>query len=241
MQWPVYSFLTSSFSTFLLSQTTANGIPATDKMRLIQKIQLLKLWSRRYHRSFVARILCCKSNSNTPYWSIHYHHLHKSSQFSTLTTKGTNHNNQKIQQNSKLSQYCFKTALKDAAVSWKAFHETSAKTWDTTAWILPSPNQQVTQLWANYTSATQTKITRSVFPIRYPSKLKTNLTPQHNPVGLLNQNTTHTIRISGFVRTADITSLLNTWNPAACFQKPLSCSLCIQSLISGYSSKLLSF
>lgn len=148
---------------------------------------------------------------------------------------------QKTQQKSKLSQYCFKTALKDAAVSWKAFHETSAKTWDTTAWILPSPNQQVTQLWANYTSATQTKITRSVFPTRYTSKLETNLTPQHNPVGLLNQNTTHTIRITGSVRTADMTSLLSMWNPVKRFQKPLSCSLYPQSLISGYSSKLLCF
>lgn len=115
---------TPSDQFFLHSKSTANKIPPINEMRLIQKTDTEAL------KQMIAQIVCgqeplCPAlqiqlqpatmeHTLTPF-------MRKNSTSSTNHQQHKPHHHQNIQQKSKFNQYCFKTALKDAAVSLKAF------------------------------------------------------------------------------------------------------------------------
>lgn len=120
--------LISSFST---QKSTANRIPPIDEMRLIQKTDTEAL------KQMIAQIVCgleplypalqiqlqpaTMEHTLTPF-------MQKNSISSTNHQQHKPHHHQKIQK-SKFNQYCFKTALKDAAVSLQAFLRWNSQTY----------------------------------------------------------------------------------------------------------------
>lgn len=188
--------LTISFSV----QTTAPGLPL-DEIRLIQKdtdTEALK--------QVIAQILC----GQEPLFPVLEIQLQHTTGECTLTSLIQNdsvfhtnhqrhkhhHHHQKIQQKSKFNQYCFTTALKDAAVSWKASlrwnpQDIFIKTWDPTVWFfLPPINKWLNSELILFLLLNQRKSQDPSSLTSQHTQDKLDFATSHNPAGLLNHYTT---------------------------------------------------